>query len=132
MSMENKPLNKTLLIVEDDSSLLLALNDRFADEGFKIIQAKNGEEGLELAIKHRPDLILLDIIMPKMDGITMLKKMREDAWGKHAPFIILTNLSVDDKVLNDISKTEPSYYLVKTDWNIEAVVKKVKDRLGIL
>lgn len=129
--MENKPLNKTLLIVEDDSSLLRALSDRFADEGFKIIQAKNGEEGLESALKNRPDLILLDIIMPKMDGITMMKKLREDSWGEQVPVIILTNLSIDDKILNDISQTEPVYYLVKTDWDMEAVVKKVKSRLGI-
>lgn len=127
--MENKPFSKSLLIVEDDSSLLLALSDRFGDEGFKIIQAKNGEEGLESALKNHPDLILLDIIMPKMDGITMMKKLREDAWGKQTPVIILTNLSIDDKMLNDISKTEPAYYLVKTDWNMEAVVKKVKSRL---
>lgn len=129
--MENKLLNKTLLIVEDDSSLLRVLSDRFTDEGFKIMQAKNGEEGLESALKHHPDLILLDIIMPKMDGMTMMKKLREDVWGKQTPIIILTNLSVDDKILGDISKTEPAYYLVKTDWDIEAVVKKVKGRLGM-
>lgn len=58
-------------------------------EEFHALGAKDGEEGLELALKEKPDLILLDVIMPKMDGMTMMKKLRKDNWGKKVPIILL-------------------------------------------
>ncbi len=72
---------KKILVVEDDVPELNALRDKFTREGFSILTAKNGEEGLAIALREHPDLILLDIIMPVMDGITMLVKLREDSWG---------------------------------------------------
>ncbi len=122
---------KTILVVEDDASELKALVDKFTREGFSVLQAKNGEEGLESALKNHPDLILLDIVMPKMDGMTMLKKLREtDEWGKTVPVIILTNLTSADEGRNrDITELEPAYYLVKTDWKIDELVAKVRDLL---
>ena len=66
---------KKILIVEDDNALAGILYDKFSQEAFGILEAKNGEEGLELALAKHPDLILLDIMMPKMDGMTMLKKI---------------------------------------------------------
>ena len=121
----------TLLIVEDEASLRNALSDKFSREGFSVIEAKNGEEGLESALKNHPDMILLDIIMPRMDGMTMLKKLREDSeWSKHVPVIILTNLtSADEGRTRDITELEPAYYLVKTDWKLEDLVAKVRERL---
>ena len=126
--MENK---KTILVVEDEISLLNALRDKLARENFAVLEAKNGEEGLEVALREHPDLILLDIVMPKMDGVTMLRKLRnENEWGKSVPVIILTNLTSADETRNrDITELEPSYYLVKTDWKIEDVVTKVRERL---
>ena len=128
--MENK---KTILIVEDEVSLLNALRDKLTHEGFSALEAKNGEEGLEVALREHPDLILLDIIMPKMDGMTMLRKLRnENEWGKSIPVIILTNLTSADEARNrDITELEPSYYLVKADWKLEDVVSKIKERLGM-
>lgn len=113
-----------ILIVEDETSLRNALCDKLAYEGFVVLEAKNGEEGLAVALHEHPDLILLDIVMPVMDGITMLSKIRIDAWGKDAKVIVLTNLS-------DIAITHSSYdYLVKSDWKIEDVVARVRERLG--
>ena len=123
--MENK---KTILVVEDEISLLNALCDKLTRENFAVLEAKNGEEGLEVALREHPDLILLDIIMPVMDGITMLKKLREDAWGKNAKVIILTNLSDNEKVA-EAMRQETFEYLVKSDWKIEDVVAKVRERL---
>ncbi|MDO8557836.1 MAG: response regulator [bacterium] len=120
---------KTILIVEDDRSQLQALVDKLTQEGFATLEAKNGEEGLETALREHPDLILLDIVMPVMDGMTMLKKLREDTWGKDALVIILSNLSDPEKISQAV--TQGTYgYLIKTDWKIEDVVAKVKELLS--
>ena len=87
---------QTILIVEDELPLLKVYADRFSDEGFLVLKANNGQEGLDLAIKEKPDLILLDILMPVMDGLTMMQKLRENTtWGKTVPIMLLTNLSAD-------------------------------------
>ncbi len=117
-----------ILIVEDDLDLLEILVKKFTIEKFKVFQAVNGKIGLEEALKNHPDLILLDIIMPVMDGMTMLRKLREDAWGKEVPVILLTNLSDESKVSEGMQHGVYDY-LVKANWNIDEVVKKVKSRL---
>lgn len=124
---------KKILIVEDESLLLDALTDKFAREGFEVLQAHNGQECLSIALEKHPDIILLDIVMPKMDGMTALKKLRaHDAWGRTVPVVLLTNLNIDDKLNQDIVETEPAYYLVKSDWEIGQVAEKVKERLGMV
>lgn len=119
---------KSILIVEDESSLMLVLHDRLIGEGFRILKAKNGEEALALALNEHPDLILLDLLMPVMDGITMLKKMREDAWGKEAKVMVLTNLGEESK-LEESKALGVVDYLVKADWKIEDVVQKIKNQI---
>jgi len=121
---------KAILIIEDEMSLLEALKIKFTKEGFGILEAKNGVEGLEVAKKEHPDLILLDIIMPKMDGLTMLSRLREDKWGKDVPVILLTNLNDSEKI-SEASKEGVYDFLVKSDWHIDDVVKKVKETLGM-
>lgn len=123
--------NKTILIVEDDRALSLTLKDNFEKEGFGIILAKDGVEGLKFALEQKPDLILLDIVMPNMDGMTMMRKLREDVRGKKVPIIILTNLESDDAIMKGVIRDEPSYYLVKANWKMEDVIEKVKERLGL-
>lgn len=118
----------TILIVEDEVSLRNALCNKLMREGFNILEAKNGEEGLEVALREKPDLILLDIVMPKMDGMAMLTKLREDQWGKDAKVIMLTNLSDNDKIAKSL-ENGAFEYLVKTDWKLEDVVAKVRERL---
>ncbi len=124
-------LNKKVLIVEDEAPLRNAVSDILSFEGFTVFQGKNGQEGLDLAIQEHPDLILLDLMMPIMDGLTMLEKLRQDQeYGKNAAVILLTNINDPEKVAQ---ATEAGSYdfLVKSDWNIEDVVKKIKLRLGI-
>ncbi|HXK37596.1 MAG TPA: response regulator [Candidatus Paceibacterota bacterium] len=123
-------LNKKILVTEDEAPLRNAVSDILNFEGFTVFQAKNGQEGLEIALREHPDLILLDLIMPVMDGLTMLEKLREDEWGKTAAVILLTNINDPEKVAQ---ATEAGTYdfLVKSDWNIEDVVGKIKTRLGI-
>ena len=124
--MENQ--KKTVLIVEDEVVLSNILKDKLEGENFLVSTAKNGEEGLSTALNTKPDLILLDIIMPKMDGIEMLKKMREDAWGKNVRVLLLTNDSNPDHMRESL-KDNAVDYLIKSDWNLDEVVKKIRTRL---
>ena len=122
--------DKIVLIVEDHVPVRMALVEKLKKEGVKTLEAKDGEEGLAVALEKKPDLILLDLIMPRMSGMAMLEKLRKDEWGKHVPVIILTNLNPDDKIMREVIETEPAYYLVKADWKIEDVVAKAKDFLS--
>jgi DNA-binding response OmpR family regulator len=120
-----------VLIVEDEAPLRGAMSDILGFEGFTVFQAKNGQEGLDIALREHPAIILLDIVMPVMDGLTMLEKLRQDEmYGKSAAVILLTNINDPDKVAQ---ATEAGSYdfLVKSDWHIEDVVKKIKGKLGI-
>ncbi len=119
---------KKILIVEDEMPLANAIKDKLSKEGFSCILAKNGEEGLEMALSEKPDLVLLDIIMPRMDGMTMLSELRKDKWGMEVPVILLTNLSESKKV-DEATAHQVYDYLVKSDWKLEDVVEKVKEKL---
>lgn len=130
--MAEEIANKKILIVEDEAPLRNAMTDILTFEGFTVFQAKNGQEGLDIALLEHPDLILLDLMMPVMDGLTMLEKLRADQiYGKNAMVILLTNINDPDKVA---AATEAGSYdfLVKSDWNIEDVVRKIKTRLNII
>jgi DNA-binding response OmpR family regulator len=122
---------KSILIIEDEVSLQDALKDALTRNGFTCLTAPDGEVGLALALQHHPDLIMLDLLMPKLDGMGMLKKLRLDAWGKEARVLILTNLSADtsDRV-RTIVETSPDFYLVKSDWSIKDIIKKTADMLA--
>ncbi|MBU2235487.1 response regulator, partial [Patescibacteria group bacterium] len=116
---------KKILVIEDEKPLINALSAKLQNEGFQVVEANDGKTGLKAALKHKPDLILLDIILPKMDGIGVLENLRENAWGKSAKVIILTNLSDWDSTKKAVNLNVHDY-LVKSDWNIKDVVKKVK------
>ncbi len=121
-----------ILIVEDEAVISKAYAEELRDEGFLVLTATNGRDGLELALREKPDLILLDILMPVMDGLTMMDQLRtKDLYGKKVPIILLTNLSAsEEKIIQAIAKNEPAYYLVKSDWDLSGVIEKIKERLG--
>ena len=126
--MENS--KKTVLIVEDDSALRNVLVDKLKDEAFDVLQAVDGEDGLAKIKEKHPDLILLDIFMPRMDGITMLGKLRSmDAWGKHVPVLVLTN-STDAMTIAKISGFGGTDFLIKSEWSLEALVARIREKLG--
>jgi len=125
-----KPSDKKILIVEDEEPMLRALSDKFTREGFSVVQGKNGENGLQVALEEHPDLILLDIVMPKMDGLEMLMKLREDDWGRKVPVLLLTNYGDLEKITSAVQNYVVGY-LLKTDWKLENVVKKVKETLNL-
>jgi DNA-binding response OmpR family regulator len=122
---------KKILFVEDEIAMLNALANKFRQEDFAVFTASDGEEGVKLALKEKPDLLMLDIIMPKLDGIGVIKKVRENAkWGKDVPIIMLTNLS-DPEHVSEAAKYGVYDFLVKTDWRLDEVVQMVKTKLGI-
>lgn len=123
-------MEKTILVVEDEKSLREAIADILHRKGFSSLEAKNGKEGVELALAKHPELILLDLIMPEVDGMAALKKIREDAWGATVPVIILTNLSATkEQLVDDMVTHKPMHYLIKSDWKLHDVVRKIKEIL---
>lgn len=123
-------MGKKVLIVDDEQLVRAAITQKFTAEGFSVISAGDGREGLEVANAERPDIILLDIRMPVMDGVEMLQKLREDLWGKTVPVILLTN-SFDMDNVSRVVQYDVHEYLVKADWTLSDVVKKVKEKLGV-
>ena len=121
-----------ILVVEDEKILVNTLEEKLLEEGFDVIKAYNGIDGFTLALSEHPNLILLDLLMPKMDGMSMLKELRKDDWGKTVPVIILTNLTAGDEERNkNITKLEPSYYFMKTEKSLEEIIEKIKEILNI-
>ena len=131
--MNPEPRKFSVLIVEDEVSLRNALRDKFIREGFSASDARDGEAGLEAALKALPDIILLDIVMPKMDGIAMLRKLRHsNAWGENVPVILLTNLGLDnEKMMKEIAEDKAVFYLVKSDWPLGSIITKVREVLSV-
>ena len=129
--MAQKTKNK-ILIVDDDSGIRDIYSIALSAKDFDVITAVNGEEGLEKSIKETPDLILLDISMPVMDGLTMLKKLRAtNDYAKKVKVILLTNLSAgNEDIIKGVVETEPDYYIVKSSLSVSELVKKVKEVVG--
>lgn len=120
---------KRILVIEDESPLREVLVEKLSIEGYETLEAADGEEGLDLALENHPDLILLDLKLPKLDGIEVLERLRKDSWGKAVPVVILTVLEVDDEMIQKIVEFQPAHYFVKSNWKLEDVVAKVKEIL---
>jgi DNA-binding response OmpR family regulator len=118
-----------ILFVEDEPTLQKELNEILQQEGFKILSAFDGEEALKLTKEEMPDLILLDLILPKKDGFEVLKELKADEKMKDIPVIVLTNLEGIGDVEKAIELGAISY-LVKANYKLEDVVRKIKDFLG--
>ncbi|HBM45993.1 MAG: Response regulator receiver protein [Parcubacteria group bacterium GW2011_GWF2_38_76] len=125
----NAPLKK-ILIIDDDVSILKGISDKFTHEGFLVINAKNGEEGLNVAIKEHPDLIITDILMPKIDGLFFLETLRKDEWGKNARVFIWSN-SHNSETIEQAKKFGVIDFLIKSDWEYRDIVNKAKEIIGI-
>ena len=123
LGMDKKKLK--VLVVEDEEILLTALTEELKQEGFEVAGAKDGVEGVAKAASEKPDLILLDLVMPKLDGIGALKQMKENAETKDIPVVILTNLSDYEKISDALSLGAMDY-LVKANYRLEELINKIK------
>jgi DNA-binding response OmpR family regulator len=123
---------KRVLIIEDEEAMQMAISEALATQGVTTLVESDGKKGLETALREHPDLILLDIFMPKMDGLAVIEELRLNEWGKTVPVIILTNLSpYTNSVINSVLENKPAYYLVKSDVKLEGIVDKIKEVLKI-
>jgi len=119
---------KKILLIEDESALQKTLDDFLKSEGYETVSALDGEKGVKLAKANKPDLILLDLVLPKMHGFDVLKKLKEDSKTKTIPVIILTNL----ETTGDVEKAlglGASTYLVKASYTLKEVLSKIKKEL---
>jgi two-component system alkaline phosphatase synthesis response regulator PhoP len=123
-------MNKKILIVEDESVLQDALREFLLAENFAVVVASDGEMALKLAKSEKPDLILLDIILPKKNGFDVLSELKDDSVMKKIPIMLLTNLESADDVDKAFS-LGVSTYLVKANYKLEEIVEKIKEMLKI-
>lgn len=122
--------SKKVLIVEDDNSLRDVLAEFLEADGFSVVVAADGEEGINLIRETKPDIILLDVVLPKKDGYQVIKEIKSDDDVKNIPIILLTNLGS----LSDIEKALElgvTNYLVKGDYQIKEIVAKIKEILSV-
>ena len=119
----------TILLVEDERNLQRTLSDLLEDEGHEVVSAMNGEEGFAEAKEEQPDLILLDLILPKLHGFKVLKKLKNTEKTKDIPVIILTNLEGTDDVQKALEMGVTTY-LVKSDYELGEVLNKVEETLN--
>ncbi len=123
--MSNK---KTILLVEDDIFVSDIYQTKLGQEGFQVLVAENGMEAVRKLEKSIPDLILLDIVMPYMDGMEVLRKIKEKKEWKDIPVVLLTNLSDKERVDEGMG-LGASDYLIKSHFTPSEVVAKVRSLL---
>ena len=124
--MENK--KKKIIIIEDDKFLLKAYEIKFKQSDFDVILATDGISGFELAEKEKPSLIILDLMLPRMNGFEFLKKIKSDEKLKNIPVIVVSNLGQKNDSERAI-KLGAKEFLIKTNYSLEEIIKKIKGYL---
>ena len=124
-----KSYSKNILFIEDEEAFQKTFGEILSQEGFEVIPAVDGTIGLDLAKKEKPDLILLDLILPKKDGFEVLKDLKADAKTKDIPVIVLTNLEQSADVEKAVALGATTY-LVKANYTIDELLEKVKSTIG--
>ncbi len=121
-------MSKKILFIEDESALQKTFGDVLKQEGYQMFSALDGEVGLRLVKTEKPDLILLDLILPKINGFEVLEKLKEDQGTKDIPVIVLTHLEEMEDVQKAIELGAKDY-LVKANYSLKEVVEKIKKAL---
>lgn len=121
-------MTKKILLVEDEEALQRTMSEYLMDEKFEVLSAMDGQSGLEKAQAELPDIILLDIILPKMDGFKMLEELKKIEKTKNIPVILLTNLENMENIQKAFEKGAAAY-LIKADFKLEDVERKIKEIL---
>jgi DNA-binding response OmpR family regulator len=120
--------SNTILIIDDEKDLRDALGTALRNAGFAVLEALDGPQGLELAELEKPDLILLDIMMPNMSGHQVLREIRMKPWGMRMKVILLTN-SDDPGNISQGAELKSNDYIIKSQTSLEDIIKKVKQHL---
>jgi len=120
---------RTVAIIEDEEILLKVLKEKFQNENFEVVTAIDGEEALPLIKQSRPDVVLLDLILPKKNGFEVLQEMRNDPNLKNVPVVVLSNLGQEEDIKRALQLGAQDY-LIKTQHPINEVIEKVKSYLA--
>ncbi len=118
-----------ILVVDDDEALREALHTVLINAGYTALEAKDGGEGLLIAEKEKPDLILLDIMMPNTNGHEMLNALRKTSWGKDMHVLLLTNADDATNIAHGVS-LRSNDYIIKSNTSLEEILKRVKQHLA--
>jgi len=118
-----------ILLVEDDSFLLSMYATKFEMENFKVVMAEDGEKAVKLALKEAPDIVLLDVLLPKANGFEVLRQLKASSITANVPVILLTNLSQKDEIEQGL-KMGAEDYLIKAHFMPSEVVDKIKKVLN--
>ena len=126
-------MGQVILVVEDEKTMRDVLVDALSHEGFQVVQAENGVQGLSAALNSQPDLIITDITLPQMSGFQMMVTLREkNEWAQRVPVMYLTNRTIgNDEERVDIESTTPCAYLVKSDTSLATIVARAKNCLAV-
>lgn len=122
---------KRILLADDDQALSKLYSTVLERQGYIVIPAHDGEEAYELAVKNKPDVVIIDISMPKRNGVLVSNDIRQTEWGKKTPIVLLTGREVDEIGLENIMKVEPTFYFMKGSGSTEEFVAKIKDVLEV-
>ncbi len=120
---------KKILFIEDEAALQEAVGESLRQKGYDVLKAMDGEAGIRLAESEKPDLILLDLVLPKKEGFEVLKALKDNDETKDIPVIVLTNLE-GIKDLDRAMSFGATTYLVKTQYSLEEVFNKIKEIIG--
>lgn len=120
---------KKILVVDDDQFFAKTLEAALPKEKYSLVTAEDGEMGLEKLKSEKPDLVVLDMMMPKMDGATFLKKMQESTELPKVPVLVSSNLSSVKKI-SDVMAMGAVGYVIKSDESLESIVQDIERVLG--
>lgn len=123
-------MSKKILVVEDEQDIRESVTEALEDAGFEVVTAADGIKGLKAALDEKPDLILLDLVMPGYDGQTVLDKLREDPWGRNAKVIILSSMDDVGNIVNAHYKNIVDY-IIKPHNSLAEIVRKTREGLYI-
>lgn len=117
-------MEKTILIIEDEPSLQKTLASALTDAGYEILQAFDGESGLEITKQKKPDLVLLDLVLPKKHGLEVLKAIKEHNETSQIPVIVITNVEDPENIMKAMELGAKAY-LLKTTYSIHDILEKI-------
>lgn len=116
----------TIMIIEDDLNELNLYKNKLEEAGYTVLTEYDGQKGLDRILKEKPDVLLLDLGLPHVSGIDIMKELRRNIWGMTLPIVVLTQHDCSEETINEILQYDPSFYIVKSKTSADEVVEKVK------
>ncbi len=124
----NKNINSKILVVDDNQFYLQIIESELEKNGHTVFTASNGEEAIDIARKEIPDLILIDLILPKVDGFEVIKNLTSDATFKDSKIVVFSQLSQQEDI-DKVKKLGADAYMIKKDFSVKELVDKIESLL---